>query len=51
MPEWIFEYYIFYQRYLFNAWNTLGPTGYITILSLVGVGGWWMMRKGPRSQF
>ena len=47
MFEWVFDYLHFYQKFLRTCWNDLGPTEYITILIAVGVGGWYMMRKGP----
>jgi len=49
MFEWVFDYQLFYYKFLMNWWNTLGPVGYTSILTLVGVGGFWAMRKGPNS--
>ena len=49
MFEWVFDYQLYYYKFLWNWWNTLGPVGYTSILTLVGVGGFWAMRKGPNS--
>ena len=46
--ELLNEYLIFYQRYAINWWNGLGPTGYITLLSMVGVIGYITMLKGSK---
>jgi hypothetical protein len=42
------EYVNFYHKYAVTWWNHLGPTGYLTLLSLVGVFGYVMMLKGPK---
>lgn len=47
MLEILNEHLYFYQKYLKSTWANLGPTEYICILMIVGVSGWYMMRKGP----
>lgn len=41
----IHEFLYFYKTFLLNHWNSMGPREYVTILTLVGVVGWYMMRK------
>jgi len=48
MVETFYEYMYFYQRYAINWWNNIGPVGYVTLLSLVGIMGYIMMLKGPK---
>jgi hypothetical protein len=39
------EYLHFYKRFLFDAWNDMGPHEYVSCLLVVGLVGWYMMRK------
>ena len=50
MFEWVFDYLHFYKKFLRASWNDLGPAEYLTILITVGVGGWYLMRKGPSNK-
>ena len=38
----------YYRKFLFRAWNHMGPQEYVIILICVGVIGWYMMRKAAR---
>jgi hypothetical protein len=42
------QYMVFYQKYAINWWNHIGPAGYLTLLSLVGIIGYLTMLKGPK---
>ena len=48
MVEMIQENMVFYQKYAINWWNHIGPVGYVTLLSLVGIIGYLTMLKGPK---
>lgn len=50
MFDWFFDYQHYYQKSLIASWNNLGPTEYVTILTTVGVVGWYLMRKGPSNR-
>lgn len=50
MIEWMFECLYYYRKSLIAGWNNLGPTEYVSILTAVGVVGWYLMRKGPSSK-
>lgn len=44
----ISEYLNFYVSFVKNQWRSLTPTGYLTLLILVSVIGWMMMRTDFR---
>lgn len=48
MVETFYDSVYFYQKYAIDWWNRLGPTGYLTLLSIVGVIGYLSMLKGPK---
>lgn len=48
MTDKCFEYMVFYQKYASEWWGSLGPRGYVTILSVVGIIGYLTMLKGPK---
>ena len=48
MVDSFYDHLNFYQRYAVNWWNHLTPTGYVTLLSLVGIIGYLTMLKGPK---
>lgn len=44
-----FMYYMrFYRDYGLEAWSSMGPTEYGTLLLGVGVFGWLLMKNGAR---
>jgi hypothetical protein len=43
------QYMYFYKKFLLRRWDNAGPEEYVITLLLVGVIGWFMMRKGPKS--
>lgn len=49
MWDWLFDYWAFYNRYLSTQWANLGPSGYTTILSCVGIFGWLAMKGRKRN--
>ena len=48
MWEWAYNYWQIYYRYAWNAWHGLGPTGYVSILSFVGIFGFLAMKGKKR---
>ena len=48
MYEMVTEHVRIYQKFAVHSWNHLGPTGYVTLLSLVGIIGYLTMLKGPK---
>lgn len=48
MWYWISDHWHFYSRYVMNAWYGLGPVGYVSILTFVGVFGFIAMRGKKR---
>ncbi|MEI8380072.1 MAG: hypothetical protein WCJ09_08090 [Planctomycetota bacterium] len=38
----------YYRKFLFRAWDHMGPQEYVIILIGVGAIGWYMMRKAAR---
>jgi hypothetical protein len=49
MWDWLFDYWVFYNRYFWTQWDHLGPTGYTTILTTVGVFGYIAMKGRKRN--
>jgi hypothetical protein len=47
MHQTVYDHYLFYQRFLLNWWENLGPAGYTGLLLTVGIIGWITMR-GPK---
>jgi hypothetical protein len=43
--ETLYYYWWYYQKTAHTFWDTLGPREYATILSLVGVIGWLLMKS------
>ena len=39
------EYLLFYKKFLLHSWNDMGPQEYVVTLLIVGLAGWFMMRK------
>ncbi len=39
-------YMDFYQNWILNQWNNMGPLGYGCVLIAIGVGGYFMMGTG-----
>lgn len=50
MIETLSEWLYYYKRSILQAWYTLGPTEYTTILVAVAVIGFIAMRKGPQAK-
>jgi hypothetical protein len=48
MLDLAYDHWMFYQRYLWTMWANLGPTGYATLLTSVGVFGWIAMKGKKR---
>ncbi len=48
MIEIFYEYMLFYQKYAINWWDHIGPKDYVTLLSLVGIIGYFTMLRGPK---
>lgn len=42
------DYYRFYTSYGVQRWNNMSPMEYGTILIMIGVLGWFMMRNAVR---
>jgi hypothetical protein len=42
------DYWRYYHHALWQAWQSLGPTGYVSILSFVGVFGFLAMKGKKR---
>lgn len=49
MLEFVFDYWMFYNRYFWTWWANLGPAGYTTVLTSVGVFGFLAMRGRKRN--
>ena len=48
MWDWAYEHWHFYQKYAMGMWHNLGPTGYASVLTFVGVFGFIAMRGKKR---
>jgi hypothetical protein len=48
MSHWIFDYGRFYYRFVWDAWQSLGPMGYVSVLTFVGVFGFLAMQGKKR---
>lgn len=48
MWDTITDHLHFYYRYLWNAWQSLGPSGYVSVLTFVGVFGFIAMKGKKR---
>ena len=48
MWDAVYDYWSFYQRYFWTQWANLGPSGYLTVLTSVGVFGWIAMKGRKR---
>jgi len=48
MFEWMYDQGHFYYRYAWHAWANLGPVGYASILSTVGIFGFLAMAGKKR---
>lgn len=44
----ISEYLNFYVTFVKTQWRSMTPTGYLTLLILVAVAGWMMMKSDYR---
>lgn len=42
------DYGHFYYRYAWNAWDSLGPIGYVSVLAFVGLFGFIAMKGKKR---
>ena len=47
--DFIQYYAIYYMKYIGMLWSQITPEAYASILSLVALIGWFMMKSGPRS--
>lgn len=45
---WITDHGHYYYRYLWQAWQNLGPIGYVSVLSFVGIFGFIAMKGKKR---
>ncbi len=48
MWDWTYDQANFYYRYAWHAWETLGPVGYASVLSFVGIFGFLAMKGQKR---
>ncbi len=48
MWDWVYEHIHFYHNYVLRMWHNLGPTGYASVLTFVGVFGFIAMRGKKR---
>jgi hypothetical protein len=48
MWDWVYEHAHFYHHYVLRMWHNLGPTGYASVLTFVGVFGFLAMRGKKR---
>jgi hypothetical protein len=48
MWDWVFDYGNYYYREAWRAWQTLGPSGYVSVLTFVGAFGFFAMRGKKR---
>lgn len=48
MYETIYDCWLYYGKVLADFWRNLGPRGYGTLLTSVGVIGWIMMKGSKR---
>ena len=48
MIDLFHDYMHFYAKFAVNWWNTVGPVEYVSMLTLVGVVGYWTMLNGSK---
>jgi hypothetical protein len=42
------DYWRYYHRFVWDAWQSLGPNGYVSILAFIGVFGFIAMKGKKR---